>query len=256
MRKKTIKVVPGNRWGSVTHYYHFLLGLFLPFVCDEMNESINCEFSFPDTRSMNRHLLFLNEIGFSVEINEEDLYQNENEQKTYVGWDHESLYKYAQIEKTVNFLRSKLKLEKFEEKSNRSIVIVDRSITNRKEDDFDTYGIDRRATPNLYKLEERLGDNWEKSYVHLEETSLIDQIKLFGGADIIVAQHGAALANLVWCRPKTRVFEISDSQIRTPAFELLSKRMQLDYTKVQQANSHSAVDIEILVNLIENSYLR
>jgi hypothetical protein len=254
-RRKILRVVPGNRWGSVTHYYHFLLGFFLPFVCEEMNQSVNCEFLFPHSNSMNRHLLFLNEIGFSVEIHEEGSHQSELQQRTYIGWDHESLYEYAQIEKVVDFLRSKLKLSKFEEKTNRKIVIVDRSLTNREEGDIDTYGIDRRATPNLFKLGERLGDNWEKSYVHLEEASLIDQIKLFGSADIIVAQHGAALANLVWCQPKTRVFEISDSEVRSPAFEKLSKRMKLIYTKVQQSTSHAEIDIEHLAKLIEGSTL-
>jgi hypothetical protein len=254
-RGKTLRVVPGNRWGSVTHYYHFLLGFFLPFVCEEINNSIICKFSFPDSRSMNRHLLFLNDVGFNVEIHDEGSRQSELEQRTYIGWDHESLYEYAQIEKVVDFLRSKLKLAKFEDKTNRKIVIVDRSVTNREEGDFDTYGIDRRSTPNLFKLGERLGDNWEISYVRLEGASLLDQIELFGRADIVVAQHGAALANLVWCQPKTRVFEISDSQVRSPAFEKLSKRMKLIYTKVQQSTSHAEIDIEHLANLIESGTL-
>jgi hypothetical protein len=254
-RKKTLRIIPGNRWGSVTHYYHFLLGFFLPFVCEEIDDSINCKFSFPNLRLMNRHLLFLKEVGFSVEIHEDGSHQSELEQRTYIGWDHESLYEDAQIEKVVDFLRSKLKLAKFEEKTNRRIVIVDRSVTNREEGDIDTYGIDRRATPNLFELEERLGENWEISYVRLEEASLFDQIKLFGSADIVVAQHGAALANLVWCQPKTRVFEISDSEIRSPAFEKLSKRMKLNYMKVQQATSHAEIDIEHLANLIESSTL-
>jgi len=250
-RQEIVRVIPGNRWGSVTHYYHFLLGFFLPFVCEEMNESINCKFLFPDSRSMNRHLLSLNEIGFSIEIHQDGSDESDSEQRTYIGWDHESFYEYAQIEKVVDFLRNKLKLTKFEEKTKPKIVIVDRSVSTSREGDSDTYGIDRRATPNLVELQQRLGDNWEISYVHLEEATLSDQIKLFGSADVVVAQHGAALANLVWCRPNTRVFEISDSEIRSPAFEKLSKRMKLIYTKVWQATSHAEVDIEHLANLIE-----
>ena len=252
-QKSSIEVIPGNRWGSVKHYYHFLLGLFLPFVCEEMNESTGTEFAFPNSGSMNRHLLFLKEIGFRIEIQDEISHQNNFEQKTYIGWDHESLYKYAQIEKVADFLRNQLKLTKFGEKTNPKIVIVDRSVSTFKEGEFDTYGTDRRATPNLFELEQRLGNSWEVSFVHLEEASLLDQIKLFGSADIVVAQHGAALANLVWCQPKTKVFEISDNQIRTPAFEMLSRRMKLDYTKVLQANSHAKVDIDYLLELIENS---
>lgn len=252
-QKSSIEVIPGNRWGSVKHYYHFLLGLFLPFVCEEMNESTGTEFAFPNSGSMNRHSLFLNEIGFRIEIQDEISRQSKFEQKTYIGWDHESLYKYAQIEKVADFLRNQLKLTKFEEKTNPKIVIVDRSVSTFKEGEFDTYGTNRRATPNLFELEQRLGNSWEVSFVHLEEASLLDQIKLFGSANIVVAQHGAALANLVWCQPQTKVFEISDNQIRTPAFEMLSRRMKLDYTRVLQANSHSKVDLDYLIDLIENS---
>jgi len=253
-QKSRIEVIPGNRWGSVKHYYHFLLGLFLPFVCEEMNESIGAEFVFPDSGSMNRHLLLLNEIGFKVVIQDEISNQSKFEKKTYIGWDHESLYKYAQIEKAVDFLRNELKLTKFEEKTIPKVVIVDRTVSTFKEEEFDSYGADRRATPNLLELEQRLGNSWEVNYVHLEEASLLDQIKLFGSADIVVAQHGAALANLVWCQPQTKIFEISDYQIRTPAFEMLSKRMNLEYARVPQENSHAKVDIDYLLGLIVETY--
>jgi hypothetical protein len=252
-QKSIIEVIPGNRWGSIKHYYHFLLGLFLPFVSEEMHESTASKFTFPNCGFMNRHLIFLNELGFDIEIADERSHLSKFDCRTYIGWDHESLYRYAQIEKTTDFIRNRLKLTKFENEFNPKIVIVNRSVSKLKEDDFDSYGIDRRATPNLFELKQELEKNWEVHFVQLEEMSLLNQIKLFRSADVVVAQHGAALANLVWCQQQTRVFEISDNQIRTPAFEMLSRRMNLDYTRVPQASSHSNVDIHYLLRLIEKS---
>jgi hypothetical protein len=46
------------------------------------------------------------------------------------------------------------------------------------------------------------------SNVILEGLSLAEQIALFSSADVIIAQHGAALSNLIWSRPGTAVVEI------------------------------------------------
>jgi capsular polysaccharide biosynthesis protein len=35
-----------------------------------------------------------------------------------------------------------------------------------------------------------------------------DQVQLFSQADVIVGAHGSAFANLIWCRPGTRVVDL------------------------------------------------
>jgi len=44
--------------------------------------------------------------------------------------------------------------------------------------------------------------------VRCESLSFADQVKLFRGAEIVVGPHGGGFANLVWCEPGTKVFEI------------------------------------------------
>lgn len=44
--------------------------------------------------------------------------------------------------------------------------------------------------------------------VHLEGMSIYEQIRLFRGAENIIAVHGAALTNLAFCRPECRIIEI------------------------------------------------
>jgi capsular polysaccharide biosynthesis protein len=45
--------------------------------------------------------------------------------------------------------------------------------------------------------------------VEPENLSWREQVNLFAGASVIVAPHGAALANIVFCKPGTRLVEIS-----------------------------------------------
>lgn len=59
-----------------------------------------------------------------------------------------------------------------------------------------------------------------------------DQIEAFREADVIVAVHGAALTNLLFCRPGTQVVEIFPGNfIKSPYF-WLSRRLGLDYSPV------------------------
>lgn len=55
------------------------------------------------------------------------------------------------------------------------------------------------------------------------------QAELFAAADTIVAAHGSALMNLMFCRPHTKVLEFFPANYRGVAFARLSKAMELDY---------------------------
>jgi hypothetical protein len=48
-------------------------------------------------------------------------------------------------------------------------------------------------------------------FVELESVPWNEQLNLFSNADIIVAPHGAALANIAFCRPNTLIVEIGTS---------------------------------------------
>jgi len=55
------------------------------------------------------------------------------------------------------------------------------------------------------------------------------QAELFRSADIIVAPHGAALANLMFCRPGTCVLEFFPADYVDDCYLRISKAMQFDY---------------------------
>lgn len=56
-----------------------------------------------------------------------------------------------------------------------------------------------------------------------------EQATLFFAADTIVAHHGAGLANMVFCRPDTRLLEIFSKHWLAPCFFALSKSIGIAY---------------------------
>lgn len=104
----------------------------------------------------------------------------------------------------------------------------------------------RRSLPNLAEIGAALADELGGRVitVKLEGLGLGEQIDLFAGARLVVAQHGAALANLVWCSSQTRVLEIVPRQpigVDLDYFKRLSNSFGLSYLRVEQNGLHAAV---------------
>ena len=65
--------------------------------------------------------------------------------------------------------------------------------------------------------------------VEMERMDLDAQIALMAGAEAVVAPHGAGLANILFCRPGTRVLEIADPAYPNPNFYAMAAGLGLDY---------------------------
>jgi capsular polysaccharide biosynthesis protein len=68
--------------------------------------------------------------------------------------------------------------------------------------------------------------------VVLESLPLLTQIKWLSEARSVVGLHGAGLANVVFCKPRTRLVEIVSSLWRNPCFRQLAAQCELDYSAV------------------------
>ena len=62
--------------------------------------------------------------------------------------------------------------------------------------------------------------------------SVVEQIKLFQGAQIIVAIHGAGLVNMIFSKPGTKVVELFQA-LGDTTFVYLADGIGMDYTPVQ-----------------------
>lgn len=63
----------------------------------------------------------------------------------------------------------------------------------------------------------------------LEQLSFLEQVRLFQEAGVVVSPHGSGLANLVFCRPGTKVVELFPARA-TDAYFRLCVDMNLTYT--------------------------
>ncbi len=68
--------------------------------------------------------------------------------------------------------------------------------------------------------------------IYLEDLAWSEQVNVFRHAKVIVASHGAGLANLVFCRPETRVVEFFNRTYVNPCFWRLAALRGLDYRPV------------------------
>lgn len=70
----------------------------------------------------------------------------------------------------------------------------------------------------------------EWAVIDLETLSFAEQIAWFSNAEFVVAEHGAALTNLLWCRPGCRVLELFADNYRNGCYEAIAICLDLRHT--------------------------
>jgi hypothetical protein len=250
-------VIPGNKWGKITHYYHFMFGLLLPFLSKEMHKQHETHYYLPEIGPMSRHLCKLVEHGWSFDINEEASPLN-IEMRTVIpmGWDHPSAYDTANLEQLRDYIFKIFSTKQAVKSAEKSILIINRGQESDKANPSDTYGAQRRSIPNLYDLYLQINEHANVKYVELDSMALERQIELFANADCIIAQHGAALSNLIFCRLNTTIIEVVDSLIRPMFFQPLSERLKLNHILFDQEHPKAPINITDMIKVLrEHKYI-
>lgn len=85
-----------------------------------------------------------------------------------------------------------------------------------------------RKVTNENEIMELLGRYGFKK-ITLENMSVKEQISLFSSAEVVISPHGAALANLVFCKPGTKVIELFPETYIHPHYRVLSHQVDLNY---------------------------
>lgn len=117
-------------------------------------------------------------------------------------------------------------------------------------------GSARRSIANHDELRRALDERFGGVVnAELEDLALSRQIALFHLADIIVAQHGAAFANLVWARQGARAVEIFPRTFAATyhpesLMRKLAHCLKLHHSSVWQESAHAAVDAGAMCDAI------
>lgn len=275
-----------NKSGSVEHYYHFLLGFFIPLVLAHdrrLNSKGHFKIYIRSCAIMDSHVttnlppdvIIIDKKAHEVIAFKS--YAARQKMKNLVfdrieGYDHPDSYDFDDFSRAKRILKkqlsSKIEAAKVEFDKSRLVQSCPLKIVliyRQPPDPFYTLGSaeikgagsSRRSIQNFEQLSESLSTHFDYVIVTaLENTSLAYQIALFEHADVIVGQHGAALANTIWCRPNTKLVEIYPCDLPTKIhegmyFKKLAEKMQMDYCAVNQEGRHSSVSISDVISAID-----
>lgn len=267
-----------NRSGSVEHYYHFLLGFLAPLLmargrlCLARDDLLLVRSCAP----LDRHLLALRLPELRIldrGMHEAMTGAGESEYTplrfvSIDGHDDPERYGEADLPAFADILFSRYAAEitrarnaiepRFRGRGPR-VVLIGRqpahAYYNSPLSELRTAGSQRRSIPNLEAIARALlAHDVNLLADFMEGTSLWHQIALFESADVIIAQHGAALANLVFARPSTRVIEVmphdNDAKLAKNHFGRLALRMGLCHQFVRQDSSHSPIAPAAILSLL------
>jgi hypothetical protein len=100
---------------------------------------------------------------------------------------------------------------------------------------------ERRSLENIDELELAISDLGDVKRVSLESLSLVEKARAFREADVVVAQHGAGLANLIFSTQSTSIVEICPYPGKT-LFEHMATSFGNKYSRCAQLGPHGVVN--------------
>lgn len=109
-----------------------------------------------------------------------------------------------------------------------------------------------RRVKNIEQINSILREFNIKKY-ELNEYTVQEQARLFAGADLVIAPHGAGLANLVFCEKDTSVVELFGDNMKTSYYRICKTAgMRYYYISGRFDGADIVIDPNILRDRIEN----
>ena len=268
--------------GSVEHFHHFLLGFFVPLICELSTEWTNLDRVF--VRGCGPMDRLLHEFGDDrIEIIDKYWHQQIRERVTrdgsptvstlgvdrtlrFVtlrGCDYPAAYNARKFAKaravlsSLDIIQSEIRTTAANwPRGNARILLIERGAAldfyQSERSENKGSGRERRSIANHQELYQVLRQEHKGCLNVMTETlTLARQFALFSLADIIIAQHGAALANIVWARPSATVIEVFPKDLRADqrGQQFLLQSCSLHGISLQrflQDREHADVDIELM----------
>lgn len=232
------------------HYFHFLYGYIIPFVnkCSPENNKYIFDSCGP---LMNQIILDL--IPYKTEIYKDqkydfDLFLESHDNPDFSGLD---------VKLTRKSFFSHFGDCDFHTKNEMLI------IRRNEPDPFyindaerPGSGSQRRSIPNIFDLYECVKKRRPScKIIALEGMRLKDQIRIFRHASCVILQHGAAMANLIWCRPGTLVVEIGPED-DVWYYDKLTRMLGLRRHLFFQEHPHAEVDCQRIADFVFKKMMR
>lgn len=246
-----------NRYPSVQHYYHFLLGFLVPLVhrLDKAKQSnSDIQFLIRSCGPMDRHVESLNYKNLIIVKQKQSIDTIKLNHKISIeylyGFDDPRFYSKSAFIEAKNIIKERLKkdFDFFKDRKCYETILINRSIDNFYNSplsEIKTSGIQRRSISNFDALEILVKEKCNDTQVLiLENTTLAEQIFIFENTRKVIAQHGAALTNLIFCN-NTKVIEIIPEHMTAVGFfSELAFVLGLQYASHVTNNNHAPVNLK------------
>lgn len=248
-----VMAVPANWQGTPDHFYHFFLGYFMPLVLWQERSGAT-EVAVRDCGPMNAWFDLLR-TGTDVEtmppgVMLERLLSHRQERVILHDWDNPTRFHRRSLD---TFARAVLPRAVDSQSSSASsrpqrITLLERRPNPEYYHSGDAEtpggGSQWRSVPNIDDIADALAPLGDVRIVDTAALSPREQVRTLHDTDLLIAQHGAGLANLVWLPSGAGVIELLPPLPPTidAIFRNLAAARRHGYRAVGQADLHSAVD--------------
>jgi len=225
------------------HYFHFLYGYLIPFVI-KAEKSNDVVYLF-DSCGPPMNDIIRQMRGYKV-----DIYRGQKIDKKIMLPSYDSP-DFSGLDFGLARERMFSMLEEDMDSTKRQILFVARArphsfyIEKAKIKDS---GASRRSVPNMHEAFELVSSRFPSRMVELENMPMCQQVATFRDSSCVVLQHGAAMGNLLWCRPGTSVVEIGNDE-ETKYYEKLVCAMRLRRKIVGHPSPHSKIDASVVAKV-------
>ena len=244
-------MVPDQWSGSVQEFYHFLLGYFAPLVL-WLERNPRRPFSVRDCGPMNPWFALLpGNPDLEVLTPGDMLHLFAARSRPSIvlrGMDDPTKFHSRDV---MSFRYLVLSANAVEATSNEPrVTIIDRlssgSFNKTTAAEVPASGRDVRSTPNLSHLATALLEPQKDlpwGIVDAAEIPPQGQLELFASTTVLVGQHGAGLANMVWMPPGGAVVEIQPPRpdYEPPFFRNLAQACGHTYIQIDQEHDHAEI---------------
>lgn len=252
MRPSGPYLVPTNA-GSVEHFFHFLLGYLCP-ISRWMDQTGQDHVFVRDCGPMNPWFGLLEpEATVEIVVASAMLRQVVEHRRRCVflpPLDHVALFQRKVITDFTSRVRRGAGAGP---EGQPEVLVVDRASSDpyyaSPLAEVKTSGSERRSVSNMTDVAAALGHAGECRVLDAALIPPRDQVHAFTSARVLIGQHGAGLANMVWMKPGSTVVEILPpvSPVVVEIFPRLAAACGLRYLQVRQPERHGPVSVPDVV---------
>ena len=260
-RIRKVMAVPATWQGTPDRFYHFLLGYYVPLLLWQRRTNVR-DIAVRDSGPHNPWFKLLDPTT-SVEILPagmmlERYLSHRQERIVLHDWDNPTRFHSKSLEiarSAALALLPKPSAEALEGLPQITILERRPSLTHYRSGNSETLGgaAEWRSVPNIDAIASSLQTLGDVRVLDTAGLSPEDQVQELRRTDVLVGQHGAGLANMIWMKRGSCVVELLPTRPPTidKIFHNLAAARQLAYQAIPQKSDHSAVDPALVVAAAE-----